>query len=1563
MIPKNYKSISSSSTSSLTYASIYTKEESAYLTQGVSKTFPFGLSNKDLVEFSIYSTDGSLITSSYTTSKLKSEVYGDIVGNQNDYTSITRSYVDVSNNLVTYSYSEFNGNFAIVNSNYSGSVTQSVLINIQDNLRDLSVQEGNYQIGILPVRNLVGNPIEDSQKLVIGEISPTRQEISVIPYSTKNTDDAKEQNLNDEFELFSYSKIKPKLIIDELMPLLEKVTLYTIYFDVAKKNPDTDQSIKFYYSLKSDVDVVNFVTDLYYGVKRGSLRSNGQVSSRNVSGIYDQFRNFLFQNYETITTFQQVKDYYYSLFSYVLNRELNQITNTSPENYDSIVAFFRQIYYDSIFFQAIGLVEKNYSENFTGYLKNSMNFGKGRLLPILNTGVIPSNNPTVHDRLILKLKDLLPTDIQVGDTFWISNTSVSLPILQNTHFFSVQQVITIPVKGPNFNIKMENEGNSTIGHSLETIVGESGSLYDELYAKLRYKIEDKSPVNVDYRSFENFIKFSSAGERLDVYGYKKDRIEAIRLEIADLDAKLILAPTDEYYIKEKSDLDSEWNSLESSMDGYENFLYNNPNWYSEHIRIYSGVSSGSRFDRDNADSLQNNLPSTISENPDNGEYVHFVNLIGHYFDNLTLYITQFTEKNNSSNSEIEGISKDVVYNMLSSLGWEPEIGRENIPLILSSFSKDDFDVDSPLWDKVGTMSEDDRNKLIWKRILNNLPYILKSKGTESAINALISCYGIPRNLIQIKEYGGVEYTTELNQNSLFVIDETKYSPSFSGSGEYFDIPWTGSAQSLEFNFSFDTNQTNSEGQVFRLAVASSSWAVGIVREKGNDWGKAFFTIQDTDSNILTTTTARAPFFNGDVYSVVLRHAKVDGDFNLSPTASISVQDNYPQSYDLLIHRNEDSRTTFSVSSSIFLSGSYNTSFRRPTHLYFGNYQQNTSSLSIDPEAFFGTIDEIRVWETYLPTDRFNHHASFKGSYDSQNPLSMPNDQLVRLSFSTPINLHTSSVNLTIGNSAFRTMAPISASNFPFYGVQVLTSAECNTYSTVPAFPYQFKKFETRQTMNLPNFGSNKFRSNKVNYKEQILTSNLSPESRSTLKASEDSTVDTNKLGIFFSPTDQLNIEIIKFFGNFEFGDLIGNPADLYQKSYGRFEKFKEVFFNQGFGNIDYQGFMNLVRAYFDKSLFKYIKTLVPARAKLVDGLLVEPSILERPKIQLKPIFQETVKISEADLTFISQNLPSVVVPQLSQSLKQIIIGKSVYEDVEGSFYPDRLEPYGFSILGNNGVTYYKDDYWRVEVIPVEKTYTVRNKNRPTSSMSDSDAYLTERGEFSTVTKNYEQVNISRFPVVSSIPNLYVTYCNMNYIGTFSGSGFSLSSAGVYSGTISSDVTLSGTFVNDGVGIGMVSSSASTGNAGVRLGITATILSGSALNISLISVPNNYRVYLTSGTMTSTITSLDETKTIFDVLVGNASGLFFSNIRDSGYSYRYNLSAQNSPLGSYPLNGYYGTHYKYKKPFNDRNEVITLDKNNLRSGVFKKGLQTEKTTVQSGSGLFDNSPAVVITSIQ
>ncbi len=57
-------------------------------------------------------------------------------------------------------------------------------------------------------------------------------------------------------------------------------------------------------------------------------------------------------------------------------------------------------------------------------------------------------------------------------------------------------------------------------------------------------------------------------------------------------------------------------------------------------------------------------------------------------------------------------------------------------------------------DPFDTLPKDLYQKSVYKRIYHNLPFLLKTKGTQRGLRALINCFGIPYNIMKIKTSGG-----------------------------------------------------------------------------------------------------------------------------------------------------------------------------------------------------------------------------------------------------------------------------------------------------------------------------------------------------------------------------------------------------------------------------------------------------------------------------------------------------------------------------------------------------------------------------------------------------------------------------------------------------------------------------------------------------------------------------------------------------------------------------------------------------------------------------------------
>ena len=98
------------------------------------------------------------------------------------------------------------------------------------------------------------------------------------------------------------------------------------------------------------------------------------------------------------------------------------------------------------------------------------------------------------------------------------------------------------------------------------------------------------------------------------------------------------------------------------------------------------------------------------------------------------------------------------------------------------------------------------------------------------------------------------------------------------------------------------------------------------------------------------------------------------------------------------------------------------------------------------------------------------------------------------------------------------------------------------------------------------------------------------------------------------------MDILKSFGNFNIDNFIGAPADEYREEYRELSNLREYYFERL--NRDIYEYIRLVR-YIDKSLFDVLEELVPARAKVSKGLLIEPHLLERSKTRwTKPVSEK-----------------------------------------------------------------------------------------------------------------------------------------------------------------------------------------------------------------------------------------------------------------------------------------------------------------------------------------------------
>jgi hypothetical protein len=812
------------------------------------------------------------------------------------------------------------------------------------------------------------------------------------------------------------------------------------------------------------------------------------------------------------------------------------------------------------------------------------------------------------ESVILKLYSPLNPEIINNSTFWITRL-MSNPLIETVVLTEQADILCPPLKGPNFAADVDfTTGQSTNYESLDNLIlsasVSSSSTLVSTY--LSASLIDTTPLNIEYTNgtsylWDNFVHFSSAKERVDNFAYKVQLIETYEnlytsASINNAYNQSVAASNE----RERQLLKK--NQLINNFDGFEKFLYTSSsmswphsgddrlpstnttvsNWYEDVISLAEA------FDTENPNFVQNNIPQYIVNNTDNQSLLLFFAMVGQHFDNIYYHTKAIEKSRGLGYKSKDGISDKLLFEALKSFGWDANS--------LSS--------DAQLWSYVFGNENNEtelnpakqRTYEVWRRIINNLPYLLKHKGTRRGVYALMSCYGIPSSNLTILEFGGPEITTDTQTKSKLEMSNITTALKFNDTASI-SMDWKNTNKSRKPNTL----------EMFVKPAYSGDWTL----LKTNNWNLTISGSSESNYGIVkfsgsagTVTTPLLPLFNNKFFGIALS----------SGSNGIQID----------VRQAEKERTIFSSSVSQSLASGWETNGT----LIIGN-------------IFSGSLDEFRLWNEQLNTETFYQHVSFPEMINGNSVSASTDDLYFRLDFEYPKNLaQTSSLinvdtNIYFENGLSRndyengTTSSLYSTN-----LTPLLSASASGFTSIGNYPHQFEIIDRSFVLEIPDLGAGRYSTNKVRFESQELVSNLSPKHRSTVKAYDQSPTDSNRVGLFFSPTKELNFDIAKSFGGINLDNYIGNPADIYKSNYSQLDGLRKYYFKR-FNNRDIYEYINLIKLY-EKSMFEDIKKMLPARVKATTGLLIEPHILERSKIAYKrpsgEDYQQEVNIKYSDTT-------------------------------------------------------------------------------------------------------------------------------------------------------------------------------------------------------------------------------------------------------------------------------------------------------------------------------------------
>jgi hypothetical protein len=874
------------------------------------------------------------------------------------------------------------------------------------------------------------------------------------------------------------------------------------------------------------------------------------------------------------------------------------------------------------------------------------------------------NDPSI---IYLKLYKPLDDDLTEKVTGWFGfeamNPYIDTVILSTP----LEQGATTQLRCANYDIDTsEWTSNATILKNWNELL-DSDSVTSQRIIDMSLSGSATARLNIDYTDFNNFIFYSSAEERVKNFKYKIGLIEGYQSNIDILTNST--ASNTQFISSSVSTYQKRIDVVTTNFDSFERWMYYDDtgslfthdisgsitpypkyldggkyvlhhNTSSIATQWYNGlIASASVYDQLNTNRLWWSIPEHILMDDGNSDYVLFVEMIGQHFDNLYSYTRALTQIHERDEHPERGASNDLLYHIAESFGWKLQNTRQLSDLW---FYKAGVNAQGE-YESTGSMfslSHENQTQQIWRRIVNNLPYLLKTKGTSRSVKALMSIYGIPQTLISIKEYGGPAKSGNRPQ---LIEDRFTYALNFGGyqvaslyrQADITQYSSSGHYVPEEFTFRFSTTYSGSQAMTlcnmsdetlphifFDLHLHHALDLTGTSSYSGSrQYGKIEMTVCDRGTgNFYSDFTEFLPLYDGDMWTVSVNCNKVSPDV----TGSVN--------FNLKVARADDcSNGTYILSGSASITApsgtfGYWTADSGSSYVDFGGYGGkfgfSQPTLSGSASGFSGSIHGIKEYYTSLGTETFNEHVLNPAAYHTNNPTSSY-DYLYRY---FPLGID------AIRYDHFETGSI--PSSHPNQDKQFNTSI--TIIPTDGGQSDQYRHFREQYFVYTPSIGASNVRNNKIRIENSSLTKDLSPSSRSERSEFDLASNDTNRLAIVYSLADQVNRDIYNHMGFDELDQWIADPDLECANEYSELKRFSNEYFKKYEQKNDINAFIRILSVY-DYSFFEQIRQLVPGRADLIAGILIEPNILERSKVCISkrptvenPQWDKTIKVVEKD---------------------------------------------------------------------------------------------------------------------------------------------------------------------------------------------------------------------------------------------------------------------------------------------------------------------------------------------
>lgn len=168
--------------------------------------------------------------------------------------------------------------------------------------------------------------------------------------------------------------------------------------------------------------------------------------------------------------------------------------------------------------------------------------------------------------------------------------------------------------------------------------------------------------------------------------------------------------------------------------------------------VVDAQASGSLYDRGNQSMILNMFPESFSQgDPVSGDvFMGFALALARHFDRIKLCVNQLANLRRVSHGEFDQAPDALLEGVGEFFGWNFHgsfASTDALRYFIGRNVRVGPDANASLQTRLASVKAQ-----LWRRVLLNLPYIYKTKGTAESVEALLRSYGVDLGFVRLKEY-------------------------------------------------------------------------------------------------------------------------------------------------------------------------------------------------------------------------------------------------------------------------------------------------------------------------------------------------------------------------------------------------------------------------------------------------------------------------------------------------------------------------------------------------------------------------------------------------------------------------------------------------------------------------------------------------------------------------------------------------------------------------------------------------------------------------------------------